>query len=233
MNDTMFQETMLNNIAAMDDVVLEAEYETIRSLLDVYIKDAMIQEATVVEADYKLADREAYVSGQAGDTRKKPNIFKRALKFILDLIKKIREKIKAAFNKLKKLGDGKTVLHIDSDVNAIARILSEVNEMITNQRVPKNLAEDFKKRIEKAVKKSIKITDREFFDKVGEIDKLLENCEKGIAKLYELNDEDREMLPDNFAATLAAVSDTLNVVHRVMPEITDSVYKELEAAKAA
>lgn len=246
MNDTMYQEAMLHSIETIDDVVLESEYEVVRSLLDVYIKDAMIQEAAVVEEGYKPAERTAYTSGKKveEDVPKKveedvpkKNLFKRALEFILGLIRKLRKKvadiIAAIKKKLSKSDSNDITLTISCDVNAIAAVLKEASEILGSGRLPKSLSGDFKKRIENAVKKQTEIPAKTFFEKSSEIDGFLATCEDAINKMRDLNDGDREMLPNDFAQKLGVISDTMKLVYDTMGTITDDVYKQLATHTSA
>lgn len=210
MNETMFQEAMLDRVDAIDDVVLESEYEVVRSLLDIYIKDSMIQEAHKVD-DEAPAEQPA---------AKKENIFKRAIRLIKTLIRKIIDKISMAYRKLRgKLKPGYKYT-CECDLFATLALAQEIEGLLKSGAAMdgKVDVDKLKKKVTKALHKTTKISGADIEKLISDIRSTITRCRDLVDTSFDMNGEIDD-LPDNFAAQIGAMNDCLNEIFMAVKSV--------------
>lgn len=100
---SMYQEAVLEQVDAINDIVFESELDVLMSMAEMYIKESyMIQETETVDVapeDQKPTDEPA--NNPAGD-KKKENWVKRAVSAIVKFFKSLPKKFMALIGKIKK-----------------------------------------------------------------------------------------------------------------------------------
>ena len=103
---SMYQEAVLEQVDAINDVVLESELDVLMSMAEMYIKESyMIQESekpeTVDVAPEDQKPTNEPVNNPAGN-EKKANWVKRAVSAIIKFFKSLPKKFMALIGKIKK-----------------------------------------------------------------------------------------------------------------------------------